>query len=410
MEARLARLARLALILSGLRVLAALGVIDGCISWRQTGGCDPDGVREPAADKACDLIIDSGASGYCECANGVRVSRVACIHPPFACKVECRLHSAAPRTSEPTCSADGTCDPPPVGAIPPPPTAASTAATESTPSPPRDQRYSCLGWRQTHGCDPDGLRDEHADRACSDMVPAGASGYCECAGALDGRRRRVRLSGCDHAPFECESECARAAHYDCDGWHQTGNCSSDGPREPELDRDCDAEVSASVSGYCSCHGGARRVARPAGCASDWALIPSDLRCRFVCARGEGLYEVGPCAFPVLNLCVTLSGLPHCMQVLGLPEEGGDGGVSEQAIKQSFRRLSLKLHPDKQRTAEQREFAARRFAEVRAAYDVLAAPDARILYDMHGYQAASEATQKQRGDDGSVEMSVSLAEV
>ena len=116
-----------------------------------------------------------------------------------------------------------------------------------------------------------------------------------------------------------------------------------------------------------------------------------------------------------------------MQVLGLPEEGGDGGVSEQAIKQSFRRLSLKLHPDKQRTpeqresaevssslkqrtTEQRESAARRFAEVRAAYDVLAAPDARILYDMHGYQAASEATQKQRGDDGSVEMSVSLAEV
>ena len=116
-----------------------------------------------------------------------------------------------------------------------------------------------------------------------------------------------------------------------------------------------------------------------------------------------------------------------MQVLGLPEEGGDGGVSEQAIKQSFRRLSLKLHPDKQRTTEQRESAevssslkqrtteqresaARRFAEVRAAYDVLAAPDARILYDMHGYQAASEATTKQRGDDGSVEMSVSLAEV
>ena len=99
-----------------------------------------------------------------------------------------------------------------------------------------------------------------------------------------------------------------------------------------------------------------------------------------------------------------------MQVLGLPEEGGDGGVSEQAIKQSFRRLSLKLHPDKQRTTEQRESAARRFGEVRAAYDVLAAPDARILYDMHGYQAASEATQKQRGDDGSVEMSVSLAEV
>ena len=38
-----------------------------CNGWKQTGGCDPKGAREPNNDKSCDGIIDSGASGYCDC-------------------------------------------------------------------------------------------------------------------------------------------------------------------------------------------------------------------------------------------------------------------------------------------------------------------------------------------------------
>jgi len=41
---------------------------------------------------------------------------------------------------------------------------------------------------------------------------------------------------------------------------------------------------------------------------------------------------------------------------------------------------------------------------------LSAPDSRILYDMHGHQAASDAANKQRGDHASVEMKLTLAEV
>ncbi|RHY78825.1 hypothetical protein DYB38_007554 [Aphanomyces astaci] len=37
-----------------------------CKGWRQTGGCDPDGVREPLNDKGCTAAISGGLSGYCE--------------------------------------------------------------------------------------------------------------------------------------------------------------------------------------------------------------------------------------------------------------------------------------------------------------------------------------------------------
>ena len=42
----------------------------GCVMWRQTGSCDPNGPREPQFDRTCDVIIESGWSGYCECKFG----------------------------------------------------------------------------------------------------------------------------------------------------------------------------------------------------------------------------------------------------------------------------------------------------------------------------------------------------
>ena len=46
----------------------------GCASWRQTGGCNSHGPREPQNDKPCNVKITSGGmSGYCECAHGVKV-------------------------------------------------------------------------------------------------------------------------------------------------------------------------------------------------------------------------------------------------------------------------------------------------------------------------------------------------
>ena len=39
----------------------------GCARWRATGGCSANGPREPEHDSACDVVIESGRSGYCEC-------------------------------------------------------------------------------------------------------------------------------------------------------------------------------------------------------------------------------------------------------------------------------------------------------------------------------------------------------
>ena len=59
-----------------------------CVYWRQTGGCKPDGTREPDADKPCWETISSGASGYCECKNGNK-KESTCDHGDFTCNDAC---------------------------------------------------------------------------------------------------------------------------------------------------------------------------------------------------------------------------------------------------------------------------------------------------------------------------------
>jgi hypothetical protein len=60
-----------------------------CVSWRQTGNCDPNGPRESEKDLPCDAVIHTGASGYCECENGRRVGDSDCEHQSFICENEC---------------------------------------------------------------------------------------------------------------------------------------------------------------------------------------------------------------------------------------------------------------------------------------------------------------------------------
>ena len=361
----------MAMILIGLHISCASAA---CTAWRQTGGCMPSGEREPGSDRTCDQLVPEGASGYCECDGGRKVMEVGCGHPTFICQEECAKaanrgvrghHDAGAGTCAP---GDNACS------------EAKGSFATMTSSNAHLQSYRCLGWRQTSGCDPNGRSDKAHDQDCRAVVPSGASGFCECEGTADGRRVRVRLSECDHPTFSCQEECHRASHYFCLGWRQTGNCTADGPREESLDLPCGATVPAGVSGYCECGTGAttRRVPRPPGCSKD----DESERCEDVCKRGEGLYAL-----------------------LGLAE-----GASESSIKQAFRRLSLKLHPDKQRSAEAREQVAARFAEVRDAYDILSSPDARILYDMHGIGAAKDKANRQRENSATVEQTVSLANV
>jgi thiol-disulfide isomerase/thioredoxin len=61
----------------------------GCVSWRQTGNCDPYGMQEPDSDQDCDTLVASGWSGFCECADGKKVSHVDCAHETFTCAFRC---------------------------------------------------------------------------------------------------------------------------------------------------------------------------------------------------------------------------------------------------------------------------------------------------------------------------------
>lgn len=136
-----------------------------CRSWRQTGGCDPLGPREPAADLDCSVMVPRDASGYCECAGGRKASLVTCDHEPIVCRIECDRDTSLSGGASP--SSDG-----------------------------------CIAWRQTAGCDPQGERESDRDGACTEVVSRGASGFCECEG-----RRRVSFVTCDHAPFTCAVAC-----------------------------------------------------------------------------------------------------------------------------------------------------------------------------------------------------------
>jgi DnaJ family protein B protein 11 len=70
-------------------------------------------------------------------------------------------------------------------------------------------------------------------------------------------------------------------------------------------------------------------------------------------------------------------------------------ADEATIKRSYRKLALKLHPDKvQGTEEEKKKAAEKFAEVGHAYEVLMDPKKRQIYDRYG-----EEGLKSMGDGG-----------
>ena len=63
--------------------------LEQCVGWRQTGGCDPNGPREPQNDKTCDEIVGSADSGFCECFDGRKAQLSNCEHEIFSCKEAC---------------------------------------------------------------------------------------------------------------------------------------------------------------------------------------------------------------------------------------------------------------------------------------------------------------------------------
>ena len=64
-----------------------------------------------------------------------------------------------------------------------------------------DSDSSCISWRQTSDCDPNGNREPENDLPCNNVI-RGSSGYCECEAG-----RKEELSTCDHEPFTCQKIC-----------------------------------------------------------------------------------------------------------------------------------------------------------------------------------------------------------
>jgi len=155
---RVAEAAETAAAAEATEAAAAAATGSGCVGWRQTGGCSPFGPREAEYDVDCGATVDSGASGYCECANGRRYAEADCDHAIFTCEKMCKA-AAGPGL--------------------------------------------CIAWRQTGGCSPNGDREPRADTDCLAFVAAGASGYCECAGG------RAAESDCGRSrPIACAVACA----------------------------------------------------------------------------------------------------------------------------------------------------------------------------------------------------------
>ena len=74
----------------------------------------------------------------------------------------------------------------------------------------------------------------------------------------------------------------------------------------------------------------------------------------------------------------------------------DSTADEATIKAAFRRLALRHHPDRAKTAR----TARRFQEIREAYDVLSHPERRREYDkLYRAQTALRPVRKDVDDAG-----------
>ena len=63
---------------------------DNCMKWSQTAGCDPNGNRQPAKDKSCQVSINDNWSGYCECRDGSKKMKKGCQKGAFrTCAIAC---------------------------------------------------------------------------------------------------------------------------------------------------------------------------------------------------------------------------------------------------------------------------------------------------------------------------------
>jgi DnaJ-class molecular chaperone len=77
------------------------------------------------------------------------------------------------------------------------------------------------------------------------------------------------------------------------------------------------------------------------------------------------------------------------------------GATDSDIKKSYRKLSLKYHPDKQqgKAADEVEKAANKFMSIQKAYETLSDPEKKRNYDMTGFADPMDAYRSSPGGRG-----------
>ncbi|KAK9824319.1 hypothetical protein WJX72_009416 [[Myrmecia] bisecta] len=80
------------------------------------------------------------------------------------------------------------------------------------------------------------------------------------------------------------------------------------------------------------------------------------------------------------------------------------GASDQQIKRAYRKLALQYHPDKvQGTEQEKEAAAKKFAEIGSAYEVLSNEEKRRIYDRYGEEGLKQHDQQGGGGGGAADI-------
>ena len=201
----------------------------------------------------------------------------------------------------------------------------------------------CIAWRQTGNCDGiNGERETEYDLGCNQNVPTGASGYCECRnlGTMEHHPTlratensfRASTSGCGHEEFTCAQRCLNEWNLKIQRAHQyESELESKGVAKEKIDQLAKIRQNAidKVSNFVN----PKKSEKEERMKEGW--------------RTQNHYEL-------LGVFVDFSA---------------------DELRKSYRKMSVKYHPDKRKDKSNEAFQA-----VAAAYEILQDDEKRMDYD------------------------------